>query len=539
MIWLRRVCQLVCLGAFIVLLLASLNQVALLIPENFFLRLDPLILIGTSIAAGGLAASYIPALVVLASGPVVGRAFCGYVCPMGTTLDGGGFLVKAGRDKSALTKYSAWKYLLLLAILAAGLVGVSLVFVASPISLITRFFTTVFTPLATGLGDLFVWAALPAAEYFDWTDLIYLQIKPRYYATAAFVAAFFGTLLVLAKISPRFWCRTLCPSGALLALTSAKPLLRRRVSQACNQCGKCQRSCPMQAIPDDPHQTSHQECLLCAKCQKVCPEGAISYLGAEPSQPAAISPFLPNRRQVVLAGSLGLASGLLSTTGLAAMSKGQEVARRTSDFLIRPPGALPEREFLARCMRCSQCSLACPTNILQPIWLDLNLADLFSPGLDPRLGPCDPHCISCANACPTEAIRQLKPEERLWAKVGTAVIIPNKCLAWEQQKKCMICDEVCPYGAIEMVRVQGNPVTVPKVHEERCSGCGYCAHHCPIRPYPAIIVTAQGALRLATGSYIQAGKRQGLHLSLKDKPKTPEASQNQQNPYGLPPAYGR
>lgn len=537
MIWLRRACQLVSLSAFIALLAASLNQVALWIPENFFLRLDPLIFIGTSLAAGGLAASYIPALVVLASGPVLGRAFCGYVCPMGTTLDGGGFLVKPRRDKSALGKLSAWKYLLLLAILAAGLVGVSLVFLGSPISLITRLYTVIFVPLATALGDLFLWAALPLAEHFDWTDLIYLQIKPRHYATAAFVAAFFGTLLVLAKISPRFWCRTLCPSGALFSLTSFKPLVRRKVSDACTECGKCQRSCPMQAIPNDPHKTSHQECLLCARCQKVCPEGAISYLGKEPSARQSISPYLPNRRQVVLAGSLGLATGLLSASGLAAVSKGQPVARRTSDALVRPPGALPEKEFLARCMRCSQCSLACPTNILQPTWLDLNLADMFSPGLDPRLGPCDPRCTSCAKACPIEAIRALAPDERLWAKVGTAVIIPNKCLAWEQKKKCMVCDEVCPYGAIEMVKVADNPVPVPKVHEDRCSGCGYCAHHCPIRPAPAIIVTAQAALRLSTGSYIQAGKQQGLTLSLKKKLVPNGASPDQQKTYGLPPAY--
>lgn len=538
MIWLRRVCQLFSLGAFIALLVASLNHLALLIPENFFLRLDPLILIGTSLAAGGLAASYIPALIVLISGLFLGRAFCGYVCPMGTVLDGGKFIVGTRRDKSALTKYSAWKYLLLLLILLAALTGISLVFIASPISLVTRLFTIIFTPLATFLGELSLWAVQPIAEHFDWTGLIYLQIKPRHYATAAFVAAFFGTLQVLAKISPRLWCRCLCPSGALFSLTSMQPLMRRRVNDACNDCGKCQRTCPMQAIPDDPRQTSHQECLLCARCQMACPEGAISYLGTEPSRRAAVSPYLPNRRQVVAAGAVGLATGLLSASGLAAVSKGQPAPRRTSDSLIRPPGALPEKNFLARCVRCAQCSLACPTNILQPTWLDLNLADMFSPSLDPRLGPCDPRCTSCAKACPTQAIRALPAEERLWAKVGTAVIIPNKCLAWEHKKKCMVCDEVCPYGAIEMVKAEGIPVAVPKVLEERCSGCGFCAHHCPIRPTPAIIVTAQGALRLAEGSYIETGKRQGLSLSLK-KQTAPGAQPAENVSPGLPPAYGR
>ena len=161
---------------------------------------------------------------------------------------------------------------------------------------------------------------------------------------------------------------------------------------------------------------------------------------------------------------------------------------------------------------------------------------MFSPSLDPRLGPCDPRCTRCAEACPTEAIRRLSKEERLWAKVGTAVIIPNKCLAWEHHKKCMVCDEVCPYGAIEMVKADGIPVPVPKVLENRCSGCGYCAHHCPIRPQPAIVVTAQGALRLAEGSYIEAGKRQGLGLSLK-KQAEPGGTPPHNAPSSLPPAY--
>ena len=536
MIRLRRLCQLVSLGIFISLLWASLNQAALLISENFFLRLDPLILIGTSLAMGGLAASCIPALIVLASGPFLGRAFCGYVCPMGTVLDGAKFIVKAKRDKSTLTKYSAWKYLLLTLILLAALTGISLVFIASPISLVTRLFTTIVTPLATALGELFLRAVLPVAEYFDWTGLIYMQIKPRHYATAAFVAAFFGTLLVLARISPRLWCRCLCPSGALFSFTAMKPLVRRRVSEACTECGRCQRSCPMGAIPGDPHQTSHQECLLCGRCQAVCPEGAVSYIGTEPGRRAPVSPYLPNRRQVVTAGAVGLATGFLSASGLAAVSKGQPVARLTGDSLVRPPGALPEKDFLARCVRCAQCSLACPTNILQPTWLNLNLADMFSPGLDPRLGPCAPHCTKCAEACPTEAIRGLSKEERLWAKVGTAVIIPNKCLAWEHHKKCMVCDEVCPYGAIEMVTVKNVPVPVPKVLENRCSGCGYCAHHCPIRPQPAIIVTAQGALRLAEGSYIETGKRQGLSISLKKQPAPGTKPKENASP-SLPSAY--
>ena len=58
-------------------------------------------------------------------------------------------------------------------------------------------------------------------------------------------------LLALELWKPRFWCRHLCPQGALLALFSPLTLLNRKVSPACNNCTLCYRVCPMHAIPAD------------------------------------------------------------------------------------------------------------------------------------------------------------------------------------------------------------------------------------------------------------------------------------------------
>ena len=74
----------------------------------------------------------------------------------------------------------------------------------------------------------------------------------------------------------------------------------------------------------------------------------------------------------------------------------------------------------------------------------------------------------------------------------------------------MVCDEVCPYDAIDFMREPGNPVPVPHVNEDRCAGCGYCEHHCPIQNQAAIVVTPLGALRPAQGSYEVLAKSQGL-----------------------------
>ena len=158
---------------------------------------------------------------------------------------------------------------------------------------------------------------------------------------------------------------------------------------------------------------------------------------------------------------------------------------------------------------------ACPTNTLQPIWLKAGYMGLFSPAMTPRRGFCNPECRRCGEVCPTGAVSELTKDERIWAKTGTAVIFRRQCLAWEHKKSCMVCDEVCPFKAVEFQHEPGNPVPVPQVVEEKCAGCGSCEYYCPVQNRAAIVVTAMGALRLLKGSYREEGRKQGLRLSLK------------------------
>jgi ferredoxin len=180
---------------------------------------------------------------------------------------------------------------------------------------------------------------------------------------------------------------------------------------------------------------------------------------------------------------------------------------------------------------------ACPTNTLQPIWFQAGLTGLFSPAITPRRGFCNPECNNCGTVCPTGAISKLTKKERIWAKTGTAVIFRQKCLAWEHRKSCMVCDEVCPFKAVEFIKEQGNPVPVPQVVEEKCAGCGSCEHYCPVQNEAAIVVTPMGALRLAKGSYAEQGRRQGLRLSLKPAADQGPALKEAAPPSGPAPGF--
>jgi formate hydrogenlyase subunit 6/NADH:ubiquinone oxidoreductase subunit I len=190
---------------------------------------------------------------------------------------------------------------------------------------------------------------------------------------------------------------------------------------------------------------------------------------------------------------------------------------------------------------------ACPTNTLQPIWFDAGFAGMFSPAVTPERKYCDPRCTICGSVCPTGAIRGLAAHERVWARTGTAVIHRQKCLAWEHGKSCMVCDEVCPYDAIEFEKKPDLPYPVPHVREARCAGCGYCEHYCPVTNDAAIVVTPMNEVRLKTESYKAEGARRKYELTLRPAseplvprtyPGAPPGAEPETDSGGLAPGFG-
>jgi ferredoxin len=112
-----------------------------------------------------------------------------------------------------------------------------------------------------------------------------------------------------------------------------------------------------------------------------------------------------------------------------------------------------EEEFLKRCVKCGQCIRVCPTNVIQPAFLEGGVEALWTPVMNFRVGFCQPTCTACGLVCPTGAIQHLDVAAKLGlgrgrkagpVRLGTAHFDVGRCLPWSKNIPCSVCQEVCP-----------------------------------------------------------------------------------------------
>ena len=116
-------------------------------------------------------------------------------------------------------------------------------------------------------------------------------------------------MVLLNAFADRFWCRYLCPLGALLGLVSKVQVLRPVMSDGCGACGACATACRVDAIEVGgrrggargaaPARVVTSECTMCLDCLVACPTEGGMTLGA--ARPGPWAEYDPGRREAVLA----------------------------------------------------------------------------------------------------------------------------------------------------------------------------------------------------------------------------------------------
>jgi polyferredoxin len=503
----RRVFQVLFLIFFIYLFITARYPYENNLDSDLFLRFSPLIPLFDFIAHLRISWLFWPAIVILFMTIFLGRFFCGWICPLGTTLDISGKIVKSPSNKiaSKYTKFRYLKFAILLAAIILALFSVNIWGYLDPLSLFNRFLTVALYPAATLFMEnilLFITkiSFLENGAYYLY-DLYKGSIMPEaqsYLQQLFWIALLFLIIIGLEKVSRRFWCRYLCPAGAWLGFLSQLRFFERIVSKSCTFCNKCQIECKMNAIPEDIIHTNKAECIQCFNCAEECPPKvkAITYRWRwKPYH----SPVDFNRRQFIKTGVVSFASLGLLSIGFK--------NRSTQAAMIRPPGALPENDFLDRCIRCLQCVRICQSNgkCLQADSIHSNLLELWAPVAVMREGYCEYNCNLCGQVCPTEAILPLSLEVKQKTPMGLAYFDKNLCIPFAQNKDCIVCEEHCPTPE-KAIKLEEKEIRLPDgsrqvvrhpyVVKELCIGCGICETRCPLIGKPGIFVTRENEKRL-------------------------------------------
>jgi polyferredoxin/ferredoxin len=502
---LRKISQVLFLIAFLFLFVQTESKGGdeLGVPARIFLDFDPLIFISSLLASHTITVAFYFSLILIALTALLGRVFCGWVCPLGTLHDTAAAL-KNNKTPAIHLQWFRAKYYILLFILASSLFTLQPAGILDPISLLIRSLSISLYPafnymVRAVFDTIYHWnppgiVDLSEALYTVFKKSI-LSFQQPYFQQGSFVGLLFVLVLGLNLIERRFWCRYLCPLGALLGLFSRYALLRRSVSEGCNECSACATLCKGGALSEKGSLWKGTECLYCMNCDDPCPRNAVVFGFTGGKRPSALD---LGRRNVAFAMISGILSVPLLRIAPFAKTPG------LNPELIRPPGALEEKEFLRRCIKCGECMKVCITNGLQPTLFDAGLEGIWSPVLIPRIGYCEYRCTLCGQVCPTGAIEKLTPEKKAKIRIGLAMIDPGRCLPYAQATPCLVCEEVCP-TAKKAIRLETAPVkdkngnTVflkqPKVDIDLCIGCGICETRCPISGRPAIYVTSTGESR--------------------------------------------
>ncbi|MBT3210082.1 MAG: ferredoxin-type protein NapG [Bacteroidetes bacterium] len=207
---------------------------------------------------------------------------------------------------------------------------------------------------------------------------------------------------------------------------------------------------------------------------------------------------------------------------------------KAQELILRPPGAIDEKDFLKACTKCGECVQICPYDTLKLASID-DEALMGTPYFNAREIPCY-MCpdIVCATVCAPKALDITKlyknTEENDLSldvnksKMGVAIIDQENCLAfWGIQ--CDACFRACPLIDKALIqeysrneRTGAHAKLTPKVDPNFCTGCGICEHVCITERSSIKVLPTEVALGKVSDHYIKGwDKNDEKRMRVKDE----------------------
>ena len=267
----------------------------------------------------------------------------------------------------------------------------------------------------------------------------------------------------------------------------------------CTDCNLCLVHCQGADSPQGGVKWRQDECHMCLNCETACPEDVIKFRFLPESQERRSRSPTSTRRTV-------LATAAAGAVAIPATRIADWLDRAYSEKVIRPPGAVEEREFLERCIRCAECMKVCPNNALHPAFFEAGIEGLWTPILIARIGYCEHSCVLCGQVCPTGAIQKITEKQKIGHRAeadqhrhrvlrsgplpalgdGNAVhrlrgVLPDVAQGdlgrrgRGPEARRQVRTRAASTPAMKTVKVQR-----PHVDPALCIGCGACEKVCPI-----------------------------------------------------------
>ncbi len=437
-------------------------------------------------------------LIILVVTVLFGRVYCSTICPLGVFQDvvnwiSGKIKRRNKRRFDFLREQKLLRNVLLAIPIVVFLFGSTLAInLLDPYSIYGRFSGNFFRPILVRANNLtaFIFESFKLYMVYPYSLKVFNLIP------FIITVLFFVLVATMAWKKGRLYCNTVCPVGTLLGYISKISLFKIIINQEeCLSCDICANECKSSCIDCDNKTIDMSRCVVCFNCIPSCPTEGITYSISYGKKILKDNTSAEQKRIDISKREFLSKTTLyfLSLSTLAAQVQKKIIVTKPSTkpifrkSAVSPPGSTGVEKFNGKCTACHLCVSSCPTQVLQPSFLEYGFLGILQPRMDNTTGFCNFECKICGDVCPTGAILPSELEKKKLTQIGKAKFVKDNCVVQTQKTDCGACSEHCPTKAVHMIPFEGTLV-IPEVRDDYCIGCGACEYACPTKPYKAIYV---------------------------------------------------